>query len=418
VIASSQKLLGTQQLIYGNYVGISETSSLITDAPGFWGFMTVEVKVVEIFPDTYYFPYAQSYSGSHYSQLEYRVARLSVIDSIKAIGMPEEIYLQFPYYSEDVFEGHDSFIMTLSQVGIENFLMINKSKQEITYFPNMFVAGKISMFDIGYGSVIAFKDGTVDASFWEKADHYSQWKEQNIGWFNRYLSDPEHYNYPAGYNSTVDEVKANIGSLDTTSSYLDGYKYLSSADLFSSEESKAIQAYVDPASSNVFAHCILIGKTVGYTRLINGFPTEETFSVHMREIDSVSKGDKSYTPEDLSRVPHIGEALANMDLLSLKPPHIEIVEGMELHYAAAQGFYRKVDGKVYGIIRIIWYYKSYDEFGYLLYTGDDCYYLYDDSGNGSVLERDELRSIIGNDGAIVKTFGYQAAHGELFRLQY
>ena len=85
---------------------------------------------------------------------------------------------------------------------------------------------------------------------------------------------------------------------------------------------------------------------------------------------------------------------------------------MEFNYSRAEGFYRKVDDKIYGIIRIRWLYSSpidEDQMSYYEgrgYVADDCYYLYDSEGNGSIVEREELRAIIGNDYSVLLRFEY------------
>ena len=95
--------------------------------------------------------------------------------------------------------------------------------------------------------------------------------------------------------------------------------------------------------------------------------------------------------------------IENIDLSNLAPPHIEVTSGMELAYSNASGIYRNIGGKVYGIIRVMWYYRSLKYKNGLL--PDDMYYLYDENGNGSIIEREELKSIIGDD-SFIQRFPY------------
>ena len=65
------------------------------------------------------------------------------------------------------------------------------------------------------------------------------------------------------------------------------------------------------------------------------------------------------------------------------------------------GKYVKHNGKVYAIIRIYWTLLCDD----WSYVEDDTYYVVNADGSGTVLERDELCGLIGNDG-IICSFPY------------
>ena len=171
-----------------------------------------------------------------------------------------------------------------------------------------------------------------------------------------------------------------------------------------------MQEYVAPSSSSVFMQTLYLRDDriiAEYTRIINGFLTDEEIIVngYTGENGNVSIYGNQYTADDLKKIPNIGEALANMNLSELKPTHIEIADGMNFTYSYATGVYRKVDGKVYGIVRVMWYY-SYPDLRNV-YQKDDMYYLYDSNGNGSIVERDELKAIIGDDN-FIQSFSYDS----------
>ena len=94
-----------------------------------------------------------------------------------------------------------------------------------------------------------------------------------------------------------------------------------------------------------------------------------------------------------------------MKLSELTPPHVDVTSEMHFSHSSAAGVYRKVNGKVYGIIRVMWYY-GIDGIENA-YQKDDMYVLYDENGNGKIVEREELKNIIGNDYFIQK-FSYDA----------
>ncbi len=400
-MTSGSKITGKQELVYGDPSSGSEGEADML-APGFEIQTVIEAEIVEVLPDTYY------YATSYYEP--FHVAKLRVVDQIRGDGLPTEIYLCYPHYDANVFDGYESFIMSLEQVGVENYALVNGTQGRVDYFSNMFEV-RITR-DLGYGSVIAFNNGKVDDSFWEKTDHLVSKLSIGRDVFNYMLDSPSSSYYPASRNTTIAKVKSNIIELandkDNWHVSTNRYNYVTSDDVFVSEEAKAIKTYLEPTETNVFVYYLTLrGDRViaDFTRIINGFKTDENICIngYNGENGNVFRQGESYTAEDLAKVPNIGEALEKMDLSELKPSHIEVVDGMYFKYANAMGVYRKVDGKIYGIVRVIWYY-TFPEYtnGYVR---DDCYYLYDENGNGSIVERDELKEVIGDD-SIIARFSY------------
>ena len=396
-IISGNKITGKQELLYGDPSSGSEGEAEMI-VPGFYINTVIQANVIEVLPDYYYTPNLS---------IRYLVAKLSVVESIRGSGLPNEILMRFPYYTSDIFDGYDTFIFSLQQVGVENFMMINDTKREVTYFPHMFEVEMVN--DLGYGSVIAFKDGKVDTSFFDKADHFNAG-----GYIANSLQNPTLCFYPVSFDTTLEEAKTNIKELSQKSSEESmfvsdiPYDYITVDNIFISDEGKQIKSYLEPSEMSVFMQDIYRSEdrvVATYTRVINGFVTEEQITIngYTGENGNVSQSDTRYNEDDLSKIPNIGEALANLKLSELKPSHIEIVDGMNFEYSSAMGVYRKVRDKVYGIVRIIWYYTFPERTnGYVM---DDCYYLYDQDGNGSIVERDELKELIGND-YIIARFSY------------
>ncbi len=392
VIKSGNTITGKQIIVYGDpssaNVGFADMI-----APCFHIQTVIEAEVVEVLPDTYY------YAASDYQP--YHVAKLRVIDQIRGNGLPEEIYMRYPFYDTTVFDGYERFIMSLTQVGIDNYALINETQSRVDYFPNMFI---VFTGDIGYGSVIAFNDGKVDDSFWEKTDYLVSKIPRGKKLFEQLLDSPRSEFYPATRNTTIGKVKSNIVQLaaDKENWHVSTniYNYVTADDVFVSDEAKEIRTYLEPSETNVFVCYLTLSEErviAEYTRIINGFGTDEVILIngYDGENGNVSKSEVTYTEEDLAQIPDIGEALAAINLSELEAPHIESSEGMKLVYSNASGIYRNIDGNVYGIIRVIWCYKSpYHKNAYL---ADDMYYLYDEDGNGSIIERDELKEIIGDD---------------------
>ena len=343
---------------------------------------------------------------------KYLVARLSVIEEIRGNDLPEEIFLRFPFYSADIFNGYESFILSLEQIGVENYMMINESTRKVNYFSHMFTVEAVS--DLGYGSVIAFNGGKVDTGFFEKADHFKVY-----GYLENALRDPSSYLYPVGHGTTVEEAKTNILELakkpDTESMFVNHLPcdFITAEDIFISDEGKEIRSYLAPSDKSVFMHELYVREDrviAEYTRVINGFPTDEkiTLNGYTGENGNVLRSAQIYTDEDLASIPDIGLTIASLDLSSLTPPHTKLEDGMILKYSNATGVYRKANGKVYGIVRILWHHTN-PEFPRSI-VRDDCYYLYDQTGNGKAVERNVLKALIGND-PIIMSFKYNAYVG-------
>jgi hypothetical protein len=379
LIVYGEQLTGMQEqaIVNGSIEG-GPAAEMI--APEFYIHTVVEVQVLEVFTDTYYVSD---------STQNYRVARLRVLDRIRGEGIPDEIYLLYPFYDSYVLDGFDTLILSLSQEGIENFAMIGKESHTVQYFPNMFEI--VRTRDLGYGSAIAFRDGVVDPRLWERCTNYTT---------ATYLLDEP--SYPASHGSTVGEVKEQIRATIAekndgwyVSSY--GYDYVTAEDLFLTEEQKALVPYLAPSSVSTFRQSISIYRdrvAATYERYVNGFATGEQIWLNFEYKGKIEKNETHYTGEEISRLPDIGSAIALLDPSSLTPPHIELSQTESLLSLRISGVYRKVDGKLYGIVKVFWTcrYRGEDAGTYIR---DDCYFLYDESGNGQQIERDALNALLG-----------------------
>ncbi|MBQ9112034.1 MAG: hypothetical protein IJY08_00460 [Clostridia bacterium] len=397
---SGDSITGRQEQIFGDPASGSAGEADIA-APGFEIRTVIETEVIEVLPDTYYYPALKA---------DYHVVKLRVLDSIRGAGLPDEIFFCYENYDTNIFDGYDSFIMSVEQIGVENYMLINDTQKRVDYFSNMFEVRLTG--DLGYGSVIAFNNGRVDDSFWDKADYLISKISNGTDWIDSMLDSPDTYDYPASRNSTLSNVRSNIIRLAEDE---DNYRvcelpcdYVTEEDIFISDEADQIKEYLSPSAGNVFSQSVHINPdrvVAVYTRIINGFVTDETISINGYTGDNgnIVRNGEGYTKDDLSNIPDLGEALDNIDLSKLTPPHIELTSAMQFKYSRATGFYRKINGNIYGIIRIIWNY-NYSEIENA-FIRDDQYYLYDRNGNGRAVERDELREVIGDDPMILN-FSY------------
>ena len=390
-----QALTGKQEVVFGDKEEASGPLDILT--PGFYSHTVLEVQVIEVLPDTYC-DMNEYYYFNHYQT--YHVARLRVLDQVNAEGFPDEIWLQYHNYDTQVFDGFDSFLISVQQIGVDNYLLLNRSQRRVDYFSDMF---QINVGDLGYGSVIAFRDGRVDGSFWDRTEEQCPdkiFKAPGADFFFR-----EGNWYPAAAGSAVRQVKENLLAQEPGLSEC-VRAYIHADDLFSDEESRGLKEYLSPESGNSFMHRLSnhTDPSIRYTRVINGFPTNEVIIIG----EGVTRQGPTFTAEDLTYMPDIGQALEQMDLTELKPPHIQVEENMILQYAAVSGAYRKVGENLYGIVTVIWRYRFAEsaEYGWIDdHMMDDCYYLYDEECNGKVVDREQLQSIIGDD-VLIWSFSY------------
>jgi hypothetical protein len=220
--------------------------------------------------------------------------------------------------------------------------------------------------------------------------------------------------YPAGRESSVDEVKQNIVKMWNDEKYYYNYTksgnvdYISSETVFATDEAKALFEYVTNGDTNFFTqsfYCYTDTVTIRFSRVINGFTTDETILLRVElggNTEIEVRGDK-FDSDELEAVPDLGGVIAEIENNLPDPTHID-TSGMTFSHAFVKAKFKKADGEIWGVIRINMFYKN--GVGYM---EDDMYYLYDSSGNGRIVERDELRAVIGDD-SIIEKFEY----GQIF----
>ena len=101
-------------------------------------------------------------------------------------------------------------------------------------------------------------------------------------------------------------------------------------------------------------------------------------------------------------MPDIAGVIEDLKIMDMKPPRVDPVKfGLDLKSVSAEGIYRKIDGKIYGIVRVLWVFTDGKA-----NARDAVYYLYDESGEGRVISEEELKAIIGDDKFIINTHLY------------
>ena len=243
------------------------------------------------------------------------------------------------------------------------------------------------MYNAGNGPVIAYTDETVDERLWDK-EGWNQYKEQMQ---NRL--DPDDYSmFPVKRTQTLKEAKASIRAYSDDPNQ----RVVTLAD-FTSDAAKEAIKYAKPFVNGAFRQGVLYDNLLTYTRIINGFDTGETIQIN-GDTGEVTYSEEKYTAEDLSNVPDIASLIQQFEGETLTPPKLD-TEGMTQLGVQISGWYRKADGKVYGIVKVEWVYIKGND--WYAHHKDAAYYLASPDGTYRSVEPDELRKIIGEDSRIV-----------------
>lgn len=380
-----EKLTGVQ--ILGSPVsGTPGASSATQGVPPVFDYeynLMVEARVLEVLPDVYH--------DARLPGWKYHVLRMQTLEAVVGQGFPREFYLRLDSKISTDLEQFDSLIFSLVQVGIEDYMMVNQTTSATEAFTLMFdmTSSRWSM----YNTAIAFSDGELDPTLWDLVgwDLGSYYEKQILkGDYYRSISVKQ--------GTSPEEAKENIARYAADRPALQSLRVMTQADY----PEKEIFDYVRPFENGVFAHALDKAGSVEYTRLINGFHTTEQIELYK---SLVYRRGEAFTPEDLESLPDLGGFISELDLENLQQPNAELYQGkwVELLRKGATGYYAKVGGKVYGIVKVTWWYVQNDIYDVRRQSFYDAlYYLVDADGSVTSISYEELRSLIGNADFLAK----------------
>lgn len=339
--------------------------------------MVVEARVKEVLPGEYQDPLTKR---------RYHILKLETLDVVSAENMPQEFYLRLSTQLSTELHIFTSFVLSIQQVGIENYLLLNLDQAQMEAFSLLFELYTDSHpFYFSYGELIAFSDGVWDKRLYELE-----------GWAG---IDAATSDYPVGKVSTIEECKTRI--LDKISKQnLTAKKVYTVADLAAGTAQEEFLAWVTPFTNGVYAQKFnQLGK-VHYTRLINNFPTSETIYISQ---DGAYWLSEHFTQEDLSSLPDLGTFLMELQprLETMASPHADFYKDTAAYLKGtwAEGKYYKVNGQVYGLVKVCWAYWT-DRTANSRLPGsyiDAIYYLIRTDGSYVIAERDEIAQLLGED---------------------
>lgn len=356
------------------YIRMADSSGGEAEAPPEFEFPTscfvVKAKVAENYTDLYY--------GMQKSERSrYRMIRMETLEVIHGEDIPKNFLYLIPDSLYVDMSGYDSLLISMSQMGMENYVLKNITQQRVE-------AVDLPVFhdyqdDPSLGSIIAFTDGVFDESLW----HTKSWHFGCQFGLHR-LDYPEYSDLVVGRGDSERDVIENIHSeIEEDRAWLgEEYRVPSVLKLeFTTSEAREALEYVAPFKNGVFSQSYAPyhqdGRLLIFTRYINGCETEETVTINL-DNEKVTYSEVRYTEEDMKRMENIGMQLAlkaekySEEIPS--PPHMSTEEKKLLNLILT-AWYAKADGKVYGVIRTYWIYEDKND-RYTHYY-DDSYILYD-----------------------------------------
>lgn len=345
--------------------------------------LMVEARVLEVLPDVY--------TDALWPGWKYRVLRMQTLEAVVGHNFPKEFYLRLDSRISTDLGQFDSLIFSLTQAGIEDYLMVNQTTRTTEAFTLIFdmQSSRWSM----YNTAIGFSDGELDPALWDLPGwDLGSYYEQKI------LEGTTYTAIPVQAGTSPEKAKEKIARYAANKPALQNLQVKTQAD-FPEDD---VFDYVKPFDNGVFAQEYDDAGCVEYTRLINGFHTTERITVYG---GTVYRYGEAFTQEDLSALPNLGGFIAELNLEHIQQPNADLYRDKQVSLLrqGAAGLYAKVDGTVYGIVKVTWRYVQsgiYDTTIPEFY--DTLYYLVDADGTIHLTSWEELRKLIGDDPFLAK----------------
>jgi hypothetical protein len=201
-IASPEKLNGSSlEFVLGSSVSLGG-GGVADSVPPKFEFsrgIAVKAKVVKNHPDTYY----QLDVHPNYRPQGYRLIQMEVLEVIRGIDMPEYFLYLIPEDTYVDMSVYDSLLISMVQIGTENYVMKNGMKNQIEAFGLPIFADLERQPELG--SIIAFTDGVFDESLWQNGN----WR-YGYQFGKYYLDNPQYGDLVVYRGGTESEAIAEI----------------------------------------------------------------------------------------------------------------------------------------------------------------------------------------------------------------
>ena len=383
------------EFIKGSSVSISGGANADAVPPKFEfsSGIAVKAKVFKNYPDKYY----KLDVSSEYRPTAYRLIQMETIEVISGENVPQYFLYLIPEYVYVDMSVYDSLLISMSQIGFENYVLKNATQNRMESFELLMFADYQDNPELG--NIIAFTDGIFDESLW-----------QNETWLFGYQFARYYLDNPKAGNLVVfrgDSESTVISAIKAR--YPVDYRepYVITLN-FNTQEAKDAIEYVKPFANGVFSQTYwpYNGNELVFRRYINGCQTEETIRIDL-DTEEVTYSEVRYSKEDMEQIENISAHLSQKASEYAEqlptPPHTD-PEGKELLCLNLYAWYAKVDGKLYGVVKTAWRYQEADNYFHQYY--DASYVLYDMSaGTAAEISRDSLVAIIGDRNVNMRKYG-------------
>lgn len=316
----------------------------------FMNALSVEARVLEVLPDVY------SKLGTIGTSTRYHILHLQVLDTISGKNMPDEFYYLLPVNFDPNLTEYSSLIMTVYQLGYENYVMVNETLKRAEAFSFLFTYGS-EVYATGYepdmGGILAFRGNTLDTGLWEKAGWNQEDKEGTTA-NPDYLLSEKAPKYPGKFGRNLQQTKKAIRQ-----QFYNEYKKIyqtkdhrsagvKTYDSIHSAEAKAILSYVHPFENGVFLPDAT-STYLDFGRWINGFQTNEVY--HINLTDQSVQSRFHFTEEDLQQLPDTDSIIQS---LSQDATRTDEKNGKELVFCGIRGRYQKTVNGIYCVLNRYW----------------------------------------------------------------
>ncbi len=361
--------------------------------------MTAVGKVQQILPDTY------ARLGASTAELRYRVIVMEITESVYGQNLPNEIFLTVPSYLDvTALLNYDEILFAFKQKGFENYVLANETQKRAEAFSMMFETVP------GYADFcfVPFTDGVLDISLWRE----NGWK--NYFYEEKYLIEffDDHCNFLVMSGDTLEQAKQNVLNYlsDMYHMPLDRVLY---SKIFAFDEAKAVLAHCKPFENGIYSQEAYVqnGSAIFFERYIYGFATNEMIRISEKDNNATYYGER-FTEEEIEKLPNIAHFFENTDIDSLSPMNTDITDKLTVSKAMIAGKYIKYGGKIYSVARIGW--KIIDDRNW--YCNDNTYFLISEDGSATLIDREELRELTGDD-SFVTSFEYNVFQEEVETLE-
>ena len=359
--------------------------------------IAVKAKVIKNYPDTYY----ALNTSSSYPPSPSRLIQMQTLEVISGNHVPQYFLYLIPEYVYVDMSVYDSLLISMSQIGLENYVLRNGTQNTVESFDLLMFGDYQRAPELG--NIIAFSNGIFDESLWQ---NYTWLYGYQFGEY--YLDNPEYSDLVVARGDSESTVISAIKK-QYEDWYGGNYQARSVKTLnFTTPAARDAIEYVRPFANGVFSQSYS-KEVLVFTRYINGCQTEETIRIDLLT-EEVTYSEVRYTKEDMERIENISVHLA-LKAAGYReqlptPPHTD-PEGKKLLCLNLYAWYVKVDGKLYGVIKTAWTYEKYDA-EYMLYIQyyDEAFILYDMSASTATdIAREDLIKIVGTRNVYTGEYG-------------